>query len=353
MNNKEKNVAAPDSSAVQEQQDVQKEPVTEEVIPPEESDKTEEVVNSEEGAQSKREVNAGDILTKKQKVARTLLQWTLMSVGCVLMACSVYFFQTPYQITLGGIAGIAFLLEEPTHLPQGVWMLIINGVLLVLGLIILGKKCTLKTIFCTALYTGLINLLELIGKHFPVILEKVHCSETLLALVYAILLFGIGGALIFNCGASSGGTDIIALIFKKFTHLNVGFALFIVDFVVICITIMSVDESVVMYSFMGLFAKTFLLDSVIEGLGRTKYITIITTKPDEIGTYIVEKIHHSYTVYEARGGYTGEQKHVILTICKRSEAWKLKTKIKEIDPASFVIISNANEIVGKGFGGTV
>lgn len=352
MKNKKENGAAPDSSAVQEQRDAQKEPVTEEVIPPEEGDKTEEIVNSEEGAQSKKEVAAGDILTKKQKVLRTLLQWTLMSVGCFMMACSVYFFQTPYKITLGGIAGIAFLLEEPTHLPQGVWMLIINGVLLVLGLIILGKQCTLKTIFCTALYTGIINLLELTGKHFPVILEKAHC-ETMLALVYAILLFGFGGAFVFNCGASSGGTDIIALIFKKFTHLNVGFALFIVDFAVICITIMSVEESVVMYSFMGLFAKTFLLDSVIEGLGRTKYITIITTKPDEIGKYIVEKVHHGYTIYEARGGYTGEQKHVILTICKRSEAWKLKTKIKQIDPASFVIISNANEIVGKGFGGTV
>ena len=157
-----------------------------------------------------------------------------------------------------------------------------------------------------------------------------------------------------NCGASSGGTDIIALIFKKFTHLNVGFALFIVDFIVVCISIVSLESrEIVLYSFMGLFAKSFLLDSVIEGLGRTKYITVITTMPEEIGKYIVEKVHHGYTIYDARGGYTGDEKKVILTICKRREAWKLKSKIKQIDPSAFVIISNANEIMGKGFGGSL
>ena len=176
----------------------------------------------------------------------------------------------------------------------------------------------------------------------------------LISLTYACLLFGIGGALIFNCGASSGGTDIIALIFKKYTRLNVGVALFIVDFAVIWLTLCNpeVTMEVLLYSFLGLFAKSFLLDSVIEGLGRTKYITVITSKPDEIGEYILDVVRHSYTVYEAKGGYTGEEKKIILTICKRNEAWKLKNKIKQIDPSAFVIISNANEIVGKGFGGT-
>ncbi len=104
---------------------------------------------------------------------------------------------------------------------------------------------------------------------------------------------------------------------------------------------------------MGLFLKSFLLDGVIESLSRTKYITIITSMPEEIGKYILEVVNHSYTVYDARGGYTGAKKNVILTICKRSEAWKLKTKIKEIDPSAFVVISNANEILGKGFGGNI
>ena len=291
-----------------------------------------------------------DILVRKQNAKRTVLQWLIITVGSIMMAASVYFFQTPYDITMGGIAGVAFLLQQATKLSQGIWMLIINGALLIIGLIVLGKKCTIRTIYSSALYTGAVNLLEVIGKHTN--MPEQLTSSTLLALIYAIILWGVGGALIFNCGASSGGTDIIALIFKKFTHLNIGVALFIVDLIVVSTTIYTVNVEIALYSFMGLFAKTFLLDSVIEGLGRTKYITIVTTMPEEIGKYIVEGVHHSYTIYEARGGYTGDEKKVILTICKRSEAWKLKNKIKQIDPSAFVIISNANEIIGKGFGGT-
>ena len=315
----------------------------------------EEKVTPEEGeitkeAQPEKPINLEHPLTKKQKNTRTALRWTLITVSSIMMALSVYFFQTPYNITLGGIAGIAFLLGKLV-LSQGVWMIIINGALIVLGLIVLGKQCTVGTIYASALYTGVINLMEVIGKNTSLDPHIVG-DQPLLALMYAILLYGVGGAIIFNCGASSGGTDIIALIFKKYTHLNVGFALFIVDLVIVCITIYTITIEVALFSFMGLLIKAFLLDSVIEGLSRTKYITIITTMPDEIGKYIVEEIQHSYTVYDARGGYTGDKKNVILTICKRNEAWKIKTGIKQIDPASFVIISNANEIVGRGFGGT-
>lgn len=293
-----------------------------------------------------------NLMTEKQMKMQKVMRWVLITVGSLMMALSVYFFQTPNGITLGGIAGIAFLLEKATPLSQGIWMAIINGGLLFLGLIVLGKQCTVRTIYSSLLYTGFIYILEVIGKETN-IPHPVTGEHVFLALTYAILLFGIGGALIFNCGSSSGGTDIIALIFKKYTRLNVGVALFIVDFSVICVTIYSVDVEIALYSFMGLFAKTFLLDSVIEGLGRTKYITIITTMPKEIGEYILNGVHHTFTVYEAKGGYTGDDKKVILTICKRSEAWKLKTGVKQIDPNAFVIISNASEIVGKGFGGTV
>lgn len=280
-----------------------------------------------------------------------LLRWTIITLGSIMMAVSVYFFQTPNNITLGGIAGIAFLLEK-VALSQGIWMLIINGTLLLIGMIVLGKQCVVRTVYSSLLYTGCIYLFEVIGKAID-LRHPITGDNTFLALTYAFLLFGAGGALIFNCGASSGGTDIIALIFKKYTRLNIGVALFIVDFTVVCLTIYSVSVEIALYSFLGLFLKSFLLDSVIESLGRTKYITVITSKPDEIGKYIIEGIHHSYTIYDARGGYSGEHKQVMLTICKRGEAWKLKQKVKKIDPSAFVIISNASEIMGKGFGGSM
>lgn len=295
----------------------------------------------------------GDKPVNRRK--KTVLRWIIMSVGIFMMACSVYFFQTPNDITLGGMAGAALLLHYAfPSISQGVFLNIINAGIIILGLIVLGKQCTVRTIYCSFLYTGLILGMEYVignnGQPIPIPMP-VTGGEVFLELCYAIILFGIGGALVFNCGASSGGTDILALILKKFTNLNVGVSLAVFDALVVIISIFSksTTASTMLYSFMGVFAKTFILDGVIEGIGKTKYITIITQHPDEICDYILNVIKHSYTIYDAEGGYSKEPNKIIATVCKRGEAWKLKHKIKELDSKAFVIVTDANEILGKGF----
>ena len=320
--------------------------------------KAAEVTEGEE-AQKKPVVYGDKVLTPAQKKKRAVLRWVLLLFGISMMSCSVYFFQTPNQFTLGGIAGIAIILESFIHplcsfFTQGVIMAIINVALLIIGLIILGKQCTIRTIFCSLFYTGVIWLFEYLDVLGHISKTGTLTNQPFMELVYAILLFGIGGALVFNCGASSGGTDIIALILKKFTNINVGMALMIIDMMVVFIsfyTFKSVDCA--LFSFLGLFTKSFLLDGVIESIGKTKYITIITENPDIIAEYILKVIKHGYTVYDAEGGYSHNKKKVIVTVCKRNEALKLKLKIHQTDPGSFVIITDANEILGKGFGGTI
>lgn len=299
-------------------------------------------------------------LTPAQKRMRTLLRWLLMTGGILMMAVSVYFFQTPNNFTLGGVAGIALLLADATaasapFMTQGVYIAIINVFLLALGLAVLGKQCTIRTIYCSLLYTLAIWVFEqLFGPDGqPVKLPLPMTDQPFMELCYAILLFGLGGALVFNCGSTSGGTDIIALILKKYTKLNVGIALMLIDFVVVCISFATFTIQSALYSLLGLFAKSFLLDSVIESIGKTKYITIITSHPELISEYILKVINHGYTAYDAEGGYTGEPKKVMVTVCKRSEALKLKQQVKAVDPSAFVIITDANEILGKGFGGTI
>ena len=299
------------------------------------------------------------VLTKSQKKKRAVLRWVLLSFGIILMSFSVYFFQTPNHFTLGGIAGLALVLGEFIPLDYEILMAIINVALLILGLIILGKQCTVRTIFCSLFYTGIIWLFEYfdIIEHINEAAGRVGAAtltdEPLMELVYAILLFGIGGAIVFNCGASSGGTDIIALILKKFTRLNVGMALMIIDMVIVLISCYTFSLEIGLFSVLGLFTKSFLLDGVIESLGKTKYITIITENHDIISDYILKVINHGYTIYDAEGGYTHKPKKVLVTVCKRNEALKLKMKIHQVDPTAFVIITDANEILGKGFGGTI
>ena len=310
---------------------------------------------------------------KKRSVWKIILHWTILTFGSIMMACSVYFFQAPNNFTLGGIGGISIIIAGVQNvLKYSHIMLIINVILLIIGFIILGKGCTFRTIYCTLVYTGFQLLLEyvlplekpvtaqwILDGAGQIVLDEAGnklftAGQPFLELCYAILLFGIGGALLFNSGASSGGTDIIALILKKYTKLNVGVSLMIVDFTIVIISIFTFkDVPTVLYSVLGLFAYSFLLDGVIENLGKTKYITIITKNPELIGEYILKVINHGYTMYDAEGGYTGEKKKVMITVCKRSEALRLKAKVKGADPDSFVIITDANEILGKGFGGTL
>ncbi len=320
-------------------------------------------------ADGKPHVYGDKVLTKAQQRKRSVLRWVILIFGIIMMSCSVYFFQTPNDFTLGGIAGIAVILESfikplAPFFTQGVIMAIINVALLIIGLIILGKQCTVRTIFCSLFYTAFIWLfeyLDVIGaintaigrvNEAGVALRSLT-DEPLLELVYAILLFGIGGALVFNCGASSGGTDIIALILKKFTNINVGMALMIIDMIVVLVSFYTFDVDKGLFSVLGLFTKSFLLDGVIESIGKTKYLTIITENPEKIAEYILKVINHGYTMYDAEGGYTHKKKKVLVTVCKRSEALKIKMKIHQEDPASFVIITDVNEILGKGFGGTL
>lgn len=319
-----------------------------------------ETAASADAAAAAQPVVYGDkVLTKSQKKKRAVLRWVLLSFGIILMSFSVYFFQTPNHFTLGGIAGLALVLGEFIPLDYEILMAIINVALLILGLIILGKQCTVRTIFCSLFYTGIIWLFEYfdIIEHINEAAGRVGAAtltdEPLMELVYAILLFGIGGAIVFNCGASSGGTDIIALILKKFTRLNVGMALMIIDMVIVLISCYTFSLEIGLFSVLGLFTKSFLLDGVIESLGKTKYITIITENHDIISDYILKVINHGYTIYDSEGGYTHKPKKVLVTVCKRNEALKLKMKIHQVDPTAFVIITDANEILGKGFGGTI
>lgn len=295
------------------------------------------------------------VLTPKQKKMRTALRWVLLNVGIIMMAVSVFFFQVPNNFTLGGVGGISIVLASMSWMPltQAQIMAIINVALIIIGLIVLGKQCTLRTIYCSVLYTAIIWVCELLIPADVVSGGNPLTDQPFLELVYAILLFGVGGALIFNCGASSGGTDIIALILKKYTKLNVGFSLMLVDLIIVCVSFYTFDVNSALFSFLGLFTKSFLLDGVIEGMTKTKYITIITTHHEVISGYILDVIQHGFTMYDAEGGYTGEKKKVMVTVCKRSEALKLKHKVKEFDPEAFVIITDANEILGKGFGGTI
>ena len=285
----------------------------------------------------------------------SLKKFLQINLGILMIAAGIYFFKAPNGFATGGVSGIAIVLAKlpfsaTLGLTQSIYMLVINVVLLILGVILLGKKCGFLTIYCSLM----LSLENLVFETF-IPIEMISGQATLsayplLELIYAVLLTGIGSAILFRNKASSGGTDIVALILKKHSQLNVSQALLATDFLIALSTFLVYDNvSVGLYAMLGLFSKIFIIDDILDSMNLCKAFTIITTKPQEISTFILNDMQHGATMYKGEGLYTHEQREIIMTVCKRSEAIRLRRKVKSIDPDAFVIITKTSEIFGKGF----
>lgn len=284
-----------------------------------------------------------------------LKNFLIMNLGILLTTVGVYFFKIPNGFSTGGVSGIAvvvagfanqYLPSLAAYLTSGNVLTVINVLLLIVGFIFLGKGFSVKTVYCSLLFSfGTFALEHLFPMSAP------FTEQPFLELAYAILLTAIGSALLFLTDSSSGGTDIVALILKKYTHLDIGKALLLTDFVIALSSFWVFGMQTGLFSMLGLFAKAFLVDGVIESMNTSKYFTIITSKPEEISKYITAGIHRSFTKIQGEGGYTGEPRTVLLTVCRRAEGAKLRKIVKRVDPNAFIIVSNSSEIIGKGFRG--
>lgn len=281
---------------------------------------------------------------------KNVRQYIEMTIGIIMMAVGVYFFKIPNGFSTGGVSGIATVLGEVFSekqlgfLTPGTIIIILNVLLLLLGYLFLGRSFGIKTVYCSLVYSAIIWMLERV---LP--LSAPLTKQPFLELIYGIMLNGIGSGLIFHAEGSSGGTDILALILKKYTSLNVGKALLCFDTLIAASSFFVFGLTAGLFSILGLFLKAFLVDTVIESMNVCKSFTIVTTHADEIVKYIIEDMKHSATEAEARGAYTGEPKTLIFTSCKRIEAVRLKKKIYEIDPNAFVTVQSTSEIIGRGF----
>lgn len=269
-----------------------------------------------------------------------------ISLGTLLLTAGVYFFKIPNGFSTGGVSGVGTLLGKLTPLSPALWISVINLLCLLIGFAVLGKATGIKTVYCSLLFSGLTQVFE-----WTVPLKKPLTNQPFLELVYAMLLTSVGSAIIFRYGASSGGTDIIALILKKHSPLNVGKALLCVDFLIAMSAFPVFGVEIGLYSLLGLFAKAFLVDGVIESMDACKYFTVFTTEPEKISDFIIKKLHHDATLADVRGAYTNSGKTAVHTVCRRFEAVQLQRFVRETDPHAFMIITTSSEIIGRGFRG--
>ena len=263
-----------------------------------------------------------------------------------LMAMCTYFLNIPNSFCFGGISGLCIAISgaigfgSPATLSS-----VINIILLFVGFIFLGKSFGLKTTIATLILSAELAVFE---KFIP--MAHTLSTEPLMEMVFSVVLHAVSAAILFNVQASSGGSDIIAMIIKKYTSVkDIGKALMICDSVVVisCYFIFGIEAG--MFSTMGMFIKVFMIDSVMETFNLCKYFTIITTKPEEIAEYISTELKRGSTQMEAKGSFTDQGKTVIFTVLGKRQAIKLQTMVKAIDPHAFAMITNTSEVMGKGF----
>ena len=224
--------------------------------------------------------------------------------------------------------------------------LVFAAMLLIIGAIFLGKGFGAKTAYSALVSSGLTLLLE---KLFP--MTAPMTSQPVLELMFAVGLPAVGSAILFNVDASSGGTDIIAMLVKKYSHMNIGLALAMADLLVAIGACFTFGMETGLFSLFGLFLKSYMVDAVMDNLRTYKVFQIITDNPDPICKVIMENLHHSATVMDGRGSFTHEDRKVIMTVINRSQAIRLQLFVRATDPHSFIAITSSSEIVGKGFRG--
>ena len=278
------------------------------------------------------------------KAKKFVFKYAMITVSTLIMVVGTYFFKFPNNFAFGGVTGFATIVNALTPLSAGDFTFVANMVLLIIGFLFLGKNAGIMTVYSSVLMSVALSGMERIWPMAGPLTE-----EPLLELVFAVFLSGVGSSLLFNIGASSGGTDIIAMILKKYTSLDIGSVLFLVDAAAIVMAFFLFGPTTGLFSALGLLCKSLVIDTVIESINQCKCFNIICDVPEPICQFIIHELGRDATVYEAVGAFTKKQKTVIMTTMKRGQALRLRNFIKKQEPSAFILISNSSEIIGKGF----
>lgn len=305
------------------------------------------MTGSEDSSGRKEFESCGGISVEESKAfdgKKFLKEYGLLTLGTAGIVISDYFFKFPNHFSFGGVTGIAVLLSGVLGGTASTYSFIMNIALLVIGFFVLGKSFGIKSVYVTLLFSVGLEVIQ-----FVIPFEGTLTDQPVLELIFSFIFMTVCSALFFNLNASSGGTDIIALLLKKYTNVSIGRALMITDCIVVIGSFFIYGPTIGLFSLAGFLAKSCFIDTVIESMNLCKYFTIVSTNAEPICEFIHKELNHSATVYHAEGSYTHKDKTVLLTVVNRNQAIRLRDFVRAVDPESFMMITNSSEIIGRGF----
>lgn len=279
--------------------------------------------------------------------------YSLIILGSFILASGFVFFVDPHRIAPGGVYGIGIIVHyltkglfswAPAGLPIGTVGLILNIPLTIIGIKILGPRFGIKTVIGFVLTSIFIDFQHYIFGYDPLV------DDPLLSSIFGGVLIGFGLGLIFKSKATSGGSDIIAMIIAKYTRLPLGQLMIYVDSAIVLVALAAFqDWKIPLYSWIVIYITGKVIDMTIQGVSYDKALFIISDRYDEIRDKLINDIDRGGTLIHGVGMYKGQEKKVIFTNVSRREVHMLRDFIEEIDPNAFITVIDANEILGNGF----
>lgn len=279
--------------------------------------------------------------------------YALILLGSFILAAGFVLFIDPHRIAPGGVYGIGIIVHyltkgmfawAPDGFPIGTVGLLLNIPLTIIGIRVLGPMFGIKTVVGFVLSSVFIDVLHLWIGYNPLV------DDVLLSSIFGGVLIGFGLGLIFKSKATSGGSDIIAMIIAKYTRLPLGQLMIYVDSTIVLLALVAFqDWKIPLYSWVVIYVTGKVIDMTIQGVSYDKALFIITDKPEEVKHKIIHDIERGGTIINVQGMYTGHDKKMIFTNVSRREVHMLKDYIQQIDPNAFITVIDANEILGNGF----
>ena len=283
---------------------------------------------------------------KKKKIILVIRRWLkdllYMVIGCLIMAIGTSLFLLPNQLSSGGFSGIATIIYYLFGFPLGTTMFILNIPLFVIAMIRVGKQATVKGLIGTILLSVFIDMFEC---YQPL------TEDRILACIYGGVFVGIGTAIILKAHASTGGTDMLSYIIRSYrSHFRTANLIVIVDVMIVLLNVIVFKQiEIGLYSAIAIYIMGKMIDIVFEGIYFTKSMFIVSNEYKAIAKEIGEKLDRGSTAIYAKGTYSKEKRMMLWCVASRAEVARIKEIAKQIDPQSFVVISNAREAWGKGF----
>lgn len=271
-----------------------------------------------------------------------LARYLRILIGCIIVAIGIDFFLVPAKLLAGGLGGISLIVYYMTGWPIGVQIFIMNIPLLIASYKLLGKTYTLDVVIGTFLVSACLDGLSFLPAYNTL-------NDPMLSAIFGGIVCGIGFGIVFRANGNTGGPDVIGVIAKKYYGMNIGMVIFGINFLITLVGMCLFGMKEALFTLIGIYLTGEITDKVIAGFNRRKKVIIISKKSREISAEIMKTMIRGITFIKGEGAFTGDDKDILFSVVSLTQIGKIKQVVRRVDPAAFMIISDANEVLGRGF----